>query len=167
MVQITTKAFIQFFSTGLFKDECKAWNRLPQVSRDWATFKLIFTAAARELREMQAMTGTAGYANSVTANLMTQTSESLTTLAQASAHDRIAVANVDTNNATILEQLAKALSALATIKTRVTSIEGHTGNANGGGNSGTNNSNGGATSTNQNPRRTNRNHGVVYAVMVP
>ena len=56
---------------------------------------------------MQAMTGTAGYANSVTANLMTQTSEALTTLAQASAHDRITVANVATNNATILEKLAK------------------------------------------------------------
>ena len=49
MVQITTKAFIQMFSTGLFKDECKAWNRLPPVLHDWATFKLIFTAAAREL----------------------------------------------------------------------------------------------------------------------
>ena len=77
MVQITTKAFIQMFSTGLFKDECKAWNRLPPVSRDWATFKLIFTAAARELREMQAMTGTAGYANSFTSDLMTQTSDEI------------------------------------------------------------------------------------------
>ena len=80
MVQITTKAFIQMFTTGLFKDKYKAWNRLPPVARDWATFKLIFTAAARELQEMQAMSGTAGYANSVTANLMTQTSEALTTL---------------------------------------------------------------------------------------
>ena len=103
MVQITTKAFIQMFTTGLFKDECKSWNRLPPVARDWATFKLIFTAAARELREMQAMSETAGYANSVTADLMTQTSEALTTVAQASAHDRIAVANVATNNTTILE----------------------------------------------------------------
>ena len=50
MVQITTKAFIQMFSTGLFKDKCKTWNRLPPVSRDWATFKLIFTAVARELQ---------------------------------------------------------------------------------------------------------------------
>ena len=103
------------------------------------------------------MTGTAGYANSVTADLMTQTSEALITLAKASAHDRIAVANVATNNATILEQLAKALSALATIQTRLTSLEGRIGSANGGGNSGTNNSNGGATSTNRNPTRTNRN----------
>ena len=38
MVQITTKAFMQIFSLGLFKDKCKAWNRLPPVSRDWATF---------------------------------------------------------------------------------------------------------------------------------
>ena len=52
MVQITTKAFIQMFTTGLFKDECKAWNFLPPIAPDWATFKLIFTAAARELREM-------------------------------------------------------------------------------------------------------------------
>ena len=80
MVQITTKEFIQMFATGLFKDKFKAWNRLPQVSRDWANFKLIFTAAAQELREMQAMTGTAGYANSVTADLMTQTSEAISTL---------------------------------------------------------------------------------------
>ena len=50
MFQITTKALIQMFTTGLFKDECKVWNRLPTVARDWATFKLIFTAAARELR---------------------------------------------------------------------------------------------------------------------
>ena len=117
IVQITTKAFIQMFTTGIFKDECKAWNRLPPVARDGATFKLIFTAAARELREMQAMSGTAGCANSVTADLMTQTSEALTTLAQASAHERIAVANVATNNTTTLEQLAKALSALAKIQT--------------------------------------------------
>ena len=107
MVQITTKAFIQMFTTGLFKDKCKAWNRLPLVARDWATFKLIFTAAARELREMQAMSGTAGYANSVTADLTTQTSEALTTLAQANAHDRISVANVATKNTTILEQLPR------------------------------------------------------------
>ena len=46
MVHITTKAFIQMFATGLCKDECKAWNCLSPVSRDWATFKLIFTSAA-------------------------------------------------------------------------------------------------------------------------
>ena len=158
MVQITTKAFIQMFTTGIFKDECKAWNRLPPVARDLTTFKIIFTAAARELQEMQVMSGTAGYANSVTADLMTQTSEALTTLAQTSSHDRIAVANVATNNTTILEQLSKALAALATIQTRVTLLEGRLGGANSGGNSENNNGdNGGANGDNRNPCRKNRN----------
>ena len=107
---------------------------------------------------MQAMSGTAGYANSVTADLMTQTSEALITLSQASAHNRIAVANVETNNNTILEQLAKALSSLVTIQTRVTLLEGRLGGANSGGTSGNNNGgNGGANGTNRNLRRTNRN----------
>ena len=158
MVQITTKAFIQMFTTGLFKDECKARNRLPTVARYWATFKLIFTAAARELQEMQAMSGTAGYANSVTADLMTQKSEAFTNLAQASAQDRIAVTNVATNNTTILEQLAKALAALATIQTQVSLLEGRLGGANSSGNSGNNNGgNVGANGANRNPRRNNRN----------
>ena len=107
---------------------------------------------------MQAMSGTAGYAKSVTADLMTQTSEALTTLAQAIAHDRIAVANVATNNTTILEQLAKSLSALATIQTLVTLLEGRLVGADSGCNSGNNNGgNGGTNGTNRNPRRTNRN----------
>ena len=158
MVQIITKSFIQMFTPGIFKDECKAWNRLPPVARDWAAFKLIFTAAARELREMQVMPVTAGYANSVTANLMTQTSESLTTLAQASAHDRIVVENVATNNTTILEQLEKAITTLATVQARVTLLEGILVGANSGGNNGGNNGgNGGSNGANMNPCRNNRN----------
>ena len=31
--QITTKALINIFSTGLYKDECRAWNRLIPLSR--------------------------------------------------------------------------------------------------------------------------------------
>ena len=71
---------------------------------------------------MQAMSGTAGYANSVTNDLMTQTSEALTTLTQASAQYRIAVANVSTNNTTILDQLTQAIPTLATVQARLTLI---------------------------------------------
>ena len=39
MVQITTKAFIQMFTTGISKDECKEWNLLPPVARAWTSFK--------------------------------------------------------------------------------------------------------------------------------
>ena len=89
---------------------------------------------------------------------MTQTSEALTTLAQTSSHDRIAVENVATNNTTILEQLSKALAALATIQTQVSLLEGRLGGAKSGGNSGNNNgSNGSANGANRKPRRNNRN----------
>ena len=99
------------------------------------------------------MFGTAGYANSVTADLMTQTPEALTTLSQASAQDRIAVANVATNNNTILEQLTKAIATLATVQAQLTLLEGRLGYANSGGNSGGNNGgNDGAKGANWNPR---------------
>ena len=98
---------------------------------------------------MQAMYGTAGYSNSVTDDLMTQISESLTTLAQASAQDRIAVANVATNNTTILDQLTQAIATITTVQARLTLIEGRIGGANGGGN--------GSNGANWDPRRNNRN----------
>ena len=78
--QITTKAFINMFSTGLCKDECKAWNRLIPLSCIWPTFKLIFTAAARELREMQALVVNTRYVNNVQQNIMEQTALALSTL---------------------------------------------------------------------------------------
>ena len=94
---------------------------------------------------MQVMYGTAGYANSVTNDLMTQTSEAITSLAQASAQDRIAVADVSTNNTTILDQLTQAIATLATVQSRLMLIEGRLGGANSGSNGGGNNGgNGGA-----------------------
>ena len=112
---------------------------------------------------MQAMSGTAGYANSVTADLMAQTSKALTTLTQASDHDRFAVANFATNNTTILEQLEKALTTLSTVQARVTFLERRLGGANSSGNSGGNNGgNGGANAANRNPLRKNRNQDNEY-----
>ena len=40
--QIVTKAFIQIFSTGLYKDECRTWNQLLVPARTWPAFKSIF-----------------------------------------------------------------------------------------------------------------------------
>ena len=34
--QITTKACIQMFAMGLYKDECKAWNYIVPQSSTWA-----------------------------------------------------------------------------------------------------------------------------------
>ena len=78
--QITTKAFIQMLTTGLYKNKYKAWNCLVSQLRTWITFKIIFSAAARKLREMQALTGNIGYVNNATQELIDQTALALNTL---------------------------------------------------------------------------------------
>ena len=98
------------FATGLYKDECKAWNRLVPLSRTWTTFKLIFIAAARELREMQSMSGNTGYVNNVTQDLLDQTTVALNTLATAAAEDRQAVVNVAAVHETVLATLSTILA---------------------------------------------------------
>ena len=121
--QIVTKAFIQMFSTGLYKDEYKAWNRLPNVSRDWVTFKLILTAEAREIREMQTLSGNTGYVNSVQQDIMDQTALVLTNLANSTAEDRVTISNVATANNILTQQLARTTEALALMQTRLNTIE--------------------------------------------
>ena len=141
--QITTKAFIQMFATGLYKHECKAWNRLVAVSRTWATFKLIFTAAARELREMQVLTGNTRYANNFLQDLMDQTALALNTLATVTAEDRQTVANVASVNETVLAQLNRAIASLATIQARLSTLENRVDSQNGNGGGNRNDSRGG------------------------
>ena len=51
--QIVTKVFIQIFATGMYKDECRAWNKLLVPARAWAAFKTIFLTANREIREIR------------------------------------------------------------------------------------------------------------------
>ena len=160
--QITTKAFIQMFTTGLYKDECKAWNRLVTVSRTWATFKLIFTAAARELREMQALTGNTSYANNVTQDLMDQTALALNTLATATAEDRQSVANVASVNETMLSQLTRAIASLETMQARLSTLEARVDNQNGNGTRGRNNGRGGDQSGDGNRSGTNNRNNESY-----
>ena len=50
--QIATKAFVQIFATRLYKDERRAWNKLPFHARTWLAFKTIFLTANREIREV-------------------------------------------------------------------------------------------------------------------
>ena len=153
--QITTKAFIQMFTTGLYKDECKAWNRLVPLSRTWTTFKLIFTAAARELREMQSMSGNTGYVNNVTQELMDQTALALNTLASVASEDRQAVVNMATSQETVSTTLTSILSKLTALQNKVNSLENRVGNQQGNGNQGNGNQQNGNRNAN---RRNNANN---------
>ena len=100
------------FSTGLYKDECRAWNQLLVPARTWPDFKAIFLAANKEIREMQSLTGSTGLAGNVTHKLMEQTSQALTAIATSSATQAKEVANVVVTTTNIQEQLQLALQQM-------------------------------------------------------
>ena len=141
------------FATGLYKDECRDWNKLQVPARTWPAFKAIFLAANKEIREMQARTGNNGYSNNVTQDLFEQTAGALTRIVDANAtdRDREEVANLVINNGITQQQVTAITTTLAAITARLTAIEVNNGNGNG------NNSNngGGGNST----RRTRGNGG--------
>jgi hypothetical protein len=121
--QIVTKAFIQMFATGLYKDECRAWNKLTVPDRTWSVFKALFLKANKEIREMQSLTGSIGLAGNVTEDLMAQTSQALTTIATTTATQAEEVANVVVTTANIQEQLRLALQQIQAMQVRLTAVE--------------------------------------------
>ena len=142
--QIVTKAFIQMFATGLYKDECRDWNKLQVPARTWPVFKAIFLAANKEIREMQALTGNNGYSNNVTQDLFEQTAGALTRIVDANATDREEVANLVINNGITQQQVTAITTTLAALTARLTAIEVNNGNGN------NNNNGGGGNNTRRN-----------------
>ena len=124
------------FSTGLHKDKCRASNRLPVVSRDWVTFKLIFTTVARELRKTQVLSGNTGYVNSVQQDVMDQTALVFTNLTNSTAKDKATVSSVAMANHTLAQQLARTTKVLLLIQTRLKAIKTQLGMSDGNGNGG-------------------------------
>ena len=51
--QLITTAYNLVYATGLFFDDCKAWNRLPTNQKTMDNFKTTFQQAQRELRDQQ------------------------------------------------------------------------------------------------------------------
>ena len=101
------------------------------LSRTWPTFKLIFTAAARELREMQSLSGNSQYANSVQVqhDLMEQTAMALSNLALSAQQNQTDVANVVTANTTLTTQQTTTAATLTAILARLNALEGGNGRA--------------------------------------
>ena len=124
--QIVTKAFIQMFSTGLYKDECRAWNQLTVPARTWPAFKSIFLAANKEIREMQSLTGSTGLAGNVTQELFEQTSDALTAIATSTATQAEEVANVVVTTTNIQQEIRTVLSQLQAMQARLTAVENFT-----------------------------------------
>ena len=113
--QLLTTAYNLVYATGLFFDDCKAWNRLPTNQKTMDNFKTTFQQAQRELRNQQRRAQQAGFqANGIwcqpnqnTDHPLQETAEALANLATATASDRQALQNL-TNTVKELSNQIKA-----------------------------------------------------------
>ena len=100
--QPLTTAYNPVYATGLFFDDCKAWNGLPANQKTMENFKTAFQQAQRELRDQKCTAQQAGFqANGIwclpTKNNdhpLQETAEALANLATATASDRQVLQNL-------------------------------------------------------------------------
>ena len=100
--QLLTTAYNLVYTTGLFFDDCKAWNCLPALQTTMDNFKTMLQQAQRELCDQQRTAQQAGsQANGIwclpsTMNNhpLQETAEALDNLATATASDRQALQNL-------------------------------------------------------------------------
>ena len=113
--QLLTTVYNLVYATGLFFDDCKAWNRLPANQKTMDNFKTTFQQAQRELRDQQRTAQQAGFqANGIWCQPTTnndqplqETAEALANLATATTSDRQALQNL-TNTVKELSNQIKA-----------------------------------------------------------
>jgi DNA-binding protein H-NS len=130
MQQTVTAGYLLIFATGLYTEECKLWNRRPAAEQTWVNFKITFSRAHKELREMQAMTAQMGATTMGMANhteeiesANAETAQALADLASATVADRTAVANLTQANATLTSQLADMKAMLTLMSEQMRSMQ--------------------------------------------
>lgn len=131
VLQIVNNAYNLVSQTGMYFEDCKAWDRLPELDKNWDNFKTHFLLAQQILRNQQATTQQGGYhANLATWNnaanddYHTETATALANLATANAADREVFCALVTNNTKLTEQLATALSEITKL-TRALNTDTH------------------------------------------
>ena len=109
--QLLTTAYNLVYNTGLFFDDCKAWNRLPANQKTMDNFKTTFQQAQRELSDQQRTAQQAGFhpPNPI-GHPLQETAEALANLATATASDRKALQNL-TNTVKELSNQIKSKSS--------------------------------------------------------
>lgn len=113
--QILNCAYTLVFNTGLFFDDCKAWNNKQDADKTWTNFKKHFAEAHRTLKLQQRTSQQAGFhgANAAygsfqptpTSKFLDDTTEALANLATASAADRQAFTTLTNTIADLTKQL--------------------------------------------------------------
>jgi hypothetical protein len=115
--------YAKIFATGHFMSACHRWNDKPHAEKTWAQFKAHFSAAHRQLKQMQGgSAATYGYhsANAAVGQTEYQMAEAtigaLSNLATATAADRGVVATLPEANALLSKQLEDNSNELRELK---------------------------------------------------
>jgi len=106
--QILNNAYALVFNTGMYFDDCKAWDARPAAEKTWNNFKTHFLAAQQQLRRQQQTTQQAGFhsANAATAHARyEEAAEALANLATATSADRKAMETLTNTIENLTQQL--------------------------------------------------------------
>jgi hypothetical protein len=114
--QILNNAYKLIVDTRDYRDPCREWRKVPDHNKTWASFKIFFAEAARDLREEQGISGPGGYhANNAFEDTQRSTAEAIANLATATASDREAHADMISTNRMLLEQIIIKDRQIATL----------------------------------------------------
>jgi hypothetical protein len=117
--QVLTLAYTLVYNTGLYFDECKAWNAKSAADKTWDLFKLFFLQAQAELRLQQTATSSRNGFSAFVNDQENETNETLANIATAQAADRQAFCQLVTTNSELAEQLRTALTDISSLKNMV------------------------------------------------
>lgn len=119
--QVLTLSYTLIYNTGLYFDECKAWNAKDAANKTWDNFKTFFLHAQAELCLQQQATSTRiGFSNYVN-NQENEAADALANLATAQAANCQAFCQLVTTNSELAEQLKSALKNITSLKNLVLS----------------------------------------------
>ena len=110
--QLLRIAYTLIFKTGLYFEDCKAWNAKPNNEKTWNNFKTHFQRAQRLLRDQLCTTKQAGF----TSNLATHPIPNNT---QPPPEYRDALVNLATSAAADRDLLTKLATTVATINDHI------------------------------------------------
>eukprot|EP00957_Ditylum_brightwellii_P128850 9829385-Ditylum_brightwellii.AAC.1 len=96
------------YRTGLYNENCIAWEDMAPANKTWPNWKKKFTKVIQDKRRLQRVAGTSYNAHSAMAETLQQdTIDALANLASATADDQNAVANLTNANSTLASQIKK------------------------------------------------------------
>jgi hypothetical protein len=127
--QVVSWAYLLILQTGLYADACRDWRRRAVLTQTWPHFKADFAKAHRDLCIVQTAAHGPGYQNAnaaledLEADYRRETTEALGQLANATAADRTAVANLTQANTSLSTQLGTANSSIRAMETLIGTLQ--------------------------------------------